>query len=43
MIMVKEFLVKNSDVIVIAVPHNNYKKIKFPKNKIIVDVWGIRK
>ena len=39
----KEFLVKNSDVIVIAVPHNNYKKIKFPKNKIIVDVWGIRK
>ena len=39
----KEFLVKNSDVIVIAVPHNNYKKIKFPKNKIIVDVWGIKK
>ena len=39
----KEFLVKNSDIIIIAVPHEKYKKIKFPKNKIIIDIWGMRK
>ena len=36
----KESLVKNSDIIIIAAPHKNYKKIKFPKNKIVVDIWG---
>tara|TARA_B100002051_G_scaffold273224_1_gene311582 strand:- start:4356 stop:5534 length:1179 start_codon:yes stop_codon:yes gene_type:complete len=36
----KEYLMKHSDIIIIAAPHNNYKKIKFPKNKIIVDIWG---
>ena len=39
----KEFLIKNSDIIIIAVPHEKYKKIKFPKKKIIVDIWGITK
>ena len=39
----KEFLVKKSDIIIIAAPHENYKKLKFPKNKIVVDIWGIKK
>ena len=39
----KESLIKKSDIIIIAAPHNAYKKIKFPKNKIIVDIWGIKK
>ena len=39
----KEYLIKKSDIIIIAAPHNAYKKIKFPKNKIIVDIWGIKK
>jgi len=39
----KEYLIKKSDVIIIAAPHNAYKKIKFPKNKIVVDIWGIKK
>jgi UDP-N-acetyl-D-mannosaminuronic acid dehydrogenase len=38
----KENLVKNSDIIIIAAPHKVYKKIKFPKNKILVDIWGIK-
>ena len=37
----KEHLIKNSDIIIIAAPHTNYKKIIFPKNKIVVDIWGI--
>ena len=36
----KENLVKSSDIIIIAAPHKVYKKIKFPKNKIVVDIWG---
>ena len=38
----KEHLIKNSDIIIIAAPHTNYKKIIFPKNKIVVDIWGIK-
>lgn len=34
-------LVKKSDIIIIASPHKEYKKIKFPKNKIVVDIWNI--
>lgn len=37
----KKNLIKNSDIIVIGAPHKSYFKIKFPKNKIIIDVWGI--
>ena len=36
----KESLIKNSDIIIIAAPHKIYTKIKFPKNKIVVDIWG---
>lgn len=39
----KEFLVKKSDIIIVAVPHDNYKKIKLNKNKILIDTWGIIK
>ena len=30
-------------IIIIAVPHDVYKKLKFPKNHHIVDVWGFYK
>ena len=39
----KEELIKKSDIIIIAVPHTKYKKIKIPKKKIIIDTWGIIK
>ena len=39
----KESLIKKSDIIIVAVPHTNYKKIKIPKNKVIIDTWGIVK
>jgi len=39
----KEDLIKKSDIIIIAVPHTKYKKIKVPKKKIIIDNWGIIK
>ena len=38
----KEFLIKNSDIIIIAAPHKKYKKINFPKNKIVIDIWGLK-
>ncbi len=37
----KEELTKNSDIIIIGVPHSAYKGITFPKNKEIIDLWGI--
>ena len=39
----KENLIKKSDIVIVAVPHARYKKIKIPKNKIIIDTWGIIK
>lgn len=39
----KENLIKKSDIVIVAVPHTNYKKIKIPKNKVIIDTWGIVK
>lgn len=44
---IKEFnfyekeLIKKSDVIVLAVPHKKYQKLKIPKNKFVIDTWGI--
>ena len=29
------------DIIIICAPHKEYKKINFPKKKIVIDVWGI--
>ena len=33
--------IKKSDLIIIGAPHKKYKKIKFPKNKKYIDIWGI--
>lgn len=32
-------LINKSDIIIIGAPHKIYKKINFPKNKILIDVW----
>ena len=32
-------LIKKSKVIIIAIPHDEYKKIKFPKNKYVINLW----
>ncbi len=34
-------LIKRSDAIVVAVPHQKYKNLKIPKNKYLIDTWGI--
>ena len=39
----KEKLIKESDIIIIATPHNTYKNLKFSKNKIVVDIWSLYK
>tara|TARA_A100000164_G_scaffold373273_1_gene404137 strand:- start:118 stop:1284 length:1167 start_codon:yes stop_codon:yes gene_type:complete len=39
----KKELIKKSDIIIIATPHKNYKKLTISKNKTIVDTWGILK
>ena len=39
----KKYLINNSDIIIIASPHKAYQKIKFPKNKTVIDIWGIIK
>ncbi len=36
-------LIKSSDIIVVAVPHKNYKNMIIPKNKIKIDTWNITK
>ena len=35
-----EKVIKKSDVIIVATPHSEYKKLEL-KNKKIVDVWNI--
>ena len=35
-------LVKKSDIIIISTPHKIYKRLKIPKHKKIVDIWGFR-
>lgn len=37
----KEQLIKESHLIIIGVPHSNYKGIKIPSNKKVVDLWGV--
>ena len=39
----KRELIKKSDIIILATPHKNYKKLIIPKNKTIIDTWGILK
>ena len=33
-------LINRSDIIIISSPHKAYKKIKLPKNKVLIDIWG---
>ena len=37
----KNFLVRKSDIIIVATPHKAYKNLKIKKNKILVDIWSI--
>lgn len=39
-IVTKEYLIKNSDIVIIATPHKIYKNIKFRKKNIVFDLWG---
>ena len=39
----KEDMIKLSDVIIVAAPHSSYKNIKIPKDKEVIDLWGIIK
>ena len=32
--------VLSCDIIIVCVPHKNYKKIKFRKNKIVINIWN---
>jgi len=34
-------LIKRSDIVFIATPHDQYKKLNIPKKKIVLDVWNI--
>lgn len=39
----KNLLIKKSNIIIIGAPHAKYKTLKFPKNKKIIDIWGLYK
>lgn len=39
----KEELIKSSQVIIVAVPHSAYKETIIPKNKEVIDLWGVVK
>ena len=34
-------LMRKSDIIILGAPHSRYKTIKVPKNKNLIDIWGI--
>ncbi len=37
----KEELIRESDIIIVAVPHSQYKGLAMPKGKEVVDLWNI--
>jgi len=37
----KKLLVKRSDIIILATPHNAYRKLKIKRSKVLVDIWGL--
>ncbi len=39
----KEQLIRESDVIIVAVPHSAYKGLVIPKGKEVVDLWSVVK
>ncbi len=34
-------LIRKSDIIILGAHHNKYKSLKLPKNKNLIDIWGI--
>jgi len=36
-------LIKQSDIIIVAVPHDDYRKLSIKQNKILIDMWNIFK
>lgn len=40
-ILTEKELIKKSDIIIVTAPHKKYKKIRIPKNKIVIDIWNI--
>ncbi len=32
--------IKESDIIILGVPHKEYKALKFPKGKTVIDIWN---
>jgi len=36
----KNKLISKSDIIIVGAPHKAYKKIRIPKNKYLIDLWG---
>ena len=39
----KEELIRQSEVIIVAVPHSAYKGMEIPNNKEVVDLWNVTK
>ena len=39
----KEELVKESDVVVVGVPHSAYRDLDIPEGTEVVDLWGVIK
>ena len=39
-IIPKKKLIKNSDIIILGVPHSSYRKIKISSKKFLIDSWG---
>ena len=39
----KESLIKKSDIIIVATPHDAYKNLKISRKKYLVDIWSIYK
>jgi UDP-N-acetyl-D-mannosaminuronic acid dehydrogenase len=33
-------LIRESDAIVLATPHSEYKNLRIPPEKVVIDVWG---
>ncbi|MFH1996807.1 MAG: nucleotide sugar dehydrogenase [Candidatus Omnitrophota bacterium] len=36
----KEKLIESSDVIIVGVPHSQYRELVIPKSKEVIDLWG---
>ena len=37
----KEELVRESEVIIVGVPHSAYRKLRVARGKKVIDLWGI--